>query len=163
MPGIAESCTAELRAVIRLGIVGTNYGRTVQLPAFRADPRCEVIALAGSNAARTAEFARADNIAKAYGDWRTLVEDSNVQAVAIATLPSLQAQIALRALELGKPVFAEKPLASDLGAARVMLKQANASRKPTMIDWNFHHRRLAARVCLLGHDTCGTEIARQRF
>jgi predicted dehydrogenase len=138
MPSIADSCTAELRAVIRLGIVGTNYGRTVQLPAFRADPRCEVIALAGNNAARTAEFARTENIAKAYGDWQTLVEDSNVQAVAIATLPSLQAQVALRALELGKPVFAEKPLASDLGAARTMLKQASASRKPTMIDFNFH-------------------------
>jgi predicted dehydrogenase len=121
-----------------LGIVGTNYGRTVQLPAFRADPRCEVIALAGSNVARTAELARADNIAKAYGDWRTLVEDSDVQAIAIATLPSLQAQIAIRALELGKPVFAEKPLASDLGAASTMLKQAGASRNPTMIDFNFH-------------------------
>src|SRR5207342_3707159 len=129
---------AELRAVIRLGIVGSNYGRTVQLPAFRADPRCEVIALAGSNAARTAELARADNIPKSYGDWRDLVEDSNVQAVAIATLPGLQAQIAIRALGLGKPVFAEKPLASDLGAARAMLKQASASRKPTMIDFNFH-------------------------
>ena len=120
--------------MIRLGIVGTNYGRTVQLPAFRADPRCEVVALAGSNAARTAELARADNIPKAYGDWRALVEDSNVQAVAIATLPSLQAQIAIRALELGKPVFAEKPLASDLGAARAMLKQASASRKPRAPD-----------------------------
>jgi predicted dehydrogenase len=124
--------------VIRLGIVGSNYGRTVQLPAFRADPRCEVIALASSNAARTAEFARADNIPTAYGDWRALVEDANVQAVAIATLPSLQAQIAIRALELGKPVFAEKPLASDLGAARAMFKQATTSHKPTMIDFNFH-------------------------
>ena len=124
--------------MIRLGIVGSNYGRTVQLPAFRADPRCEVVALAGSNAARTAELARADNIPKAYGDWRALVEDSTVQAVAIATLPSLQAQIAIRALELGKPVFAEKPLASDLGTARAMLKQASASRKPTLIDFNFH-------------------------
>jgi predicted dehydrogenase len=124
--------------VIRLGIVGTNYGRTVQLPAFRADPRCEVVALAGSNAARTQEFARAQGIAKAYGDWRALVEDEEVQAIAIATLPSLQAQIAIRALELGKPVFAEKPLASDLAAARAMRRQATLSRKPTMIDFNFH-------------------------
>jgi predicted dehydrogenase len=138
MPDIADSCAAELRTVIRLGIVGSNYGRTVQLPAFRADPRCEVIALAGTNAARTAELARTDNISKAYGDWRALVEDSSVQAVAIATLPSLQAQIAIRALELGKPVFAEKPLASDLAAARAMLRQADASRKPTIIDFNFH-------------------------
>ncbi|HET9716839.1 MAG TPA: Gfo/Idh/MocA family oxidoreductase [Pseudolabrys sp.] len=124
--------------MIRLGIVGTNYGRTVQLPAFRADPRCSVIAMAGSNAARTAELAREAKVPKAYGDWRSLVEDDEVEAVAIATLPSLQAQIAMRALELGKPVFAEKPLASDLARARAMFKQAEAGRIPTMIDFNFH-------------------------
>ena len=87
------------------------------------DPRCEVVALAGSNAARAAEAAKAAGIAKGYGDWRALVEDNDVQAVAIATLPSLQAQIAIRALELGKPVFAEKPMASDLANASAMLKQ----------------------------------------
>ena len=37
-------------AVIGVGIVGCNYGRTVLLPAFRTDPRCEVVALAGSDA-----------------------------------------------------------------------------------------------------------------
>ena len=44
--------------MIRLGIVGCNYGRTVQLPAFRLDPRCQVVAMAGSDPARTAELAR---------------------------------------------------------------------------------------------------------
>jgi predicted dehydrogenase len=124
--------------VIRLGIVGSNYGRTVLLPAFRADPRCEVVALAGSEAARTVERAREAGIPKGYGDWRALVEDKDVQAVAIATLPSLQAAIALRALELGKPVFAEKPMASDVESARAMLRQATLARVPTMIDFNFH-------------------------
>jgi len=124
--------------VIRLGIVGSNYGRTVQLPAFRTDPRCQVVALAGSDTARTGELARAAGIIKGYGGWRALVEDPEVQAVAIATLPSLQAQIAIRALELGKPVFAEKPMASDLAGARAMLRQATLSRRPTMIDFNFH-------------------------
>lgn len=124
--------------MIRVGIVGSNYGRTVQLPAFRADPRCEVVALAGTDAARTTELARAAGVAKGYGDWRALVEDRDVQAVAIATMPSLQAQVALRALELGKPVFAEKPMASDLAGARAMLERAKASGLPTMIDFNFH-------------------------
>jgi predicted dehydrogenase len=126
-----------LGSVIRLGIVGSNYGRTVQLPAFRADSRCTVVALAGRDAARTAERAREADIPKAYGDWRALVEDKDVQAVAIATLPSLQAQIASRALELGKPVFAEKPMAGDLAAAHAMLTQAAASGLPTMMDFNF--------------------------
>jgi predicted dehydrogenase len=124
--------------VIRLGIVGSNYGRSVQLPALRADPRCEVIALAGSDQARTAERARAANVRQAYGDWRALVEDKDVDAVAIATPPALQAQIALAALKLGKPVFAEKPMASTLADARAMLHAAETSGRPTMIDFNFH-------------------------
>jgi len=124
--------------VIRLGIIGCNYGRTVQLPAFRADPRCQVVALAGSNAERTAELARTVNVDKAFGGWRELVEDDRVQAVAIATMPSLQAQIALRALGLGKAVFAEKPMASTLDDAAAMLRQAQESRLPTMVDFNFH-------------------------
>jgi len=105
--------------VIRLGIVGTNYGRSVQLPAFRADPRCQVVAFAGRDAARTRELVRAAGVAKGYGDWRALVDDSDVQAVAIATLPSVQVQVAQAALALGKPVFIEKPMANDLSAARI--------------------------------------------
>src|SRR4029453_3958608 len=62
-------------AVIGIGIVGCNYGRTVLLPAFRADPRCEVVALAGTDAARTAELARVAGVARGLGDWRALVED----------------------------------------------------------------------------------------
>jgi predicted dehydrogenase len=65
-----------------------------------------------------------------------LVEDSNVQAIAIATVPALQAQVAQAALTLGKPVFAEKPMASTLSDARAMLKAAQG--KATMIDFNFH-------------------------
>jgi predicted dehydrogenase len=127
-----------LGTVIRVGIVGCNFGRAVLLPAFRADPRCEVIALAGSDTVRAAEVARASNVPKAYGGWRALVEDDAVQAVAIATVPILQRQIAVRALELGKPVFAEKPMAASLDDAQAMLRQARVSRLPTMIDFNFH-------------------------
>lgn len=123
--------------MIRLGIVGVNYGRTVQLPAFRLDPRCEVVAIAGSNAERTAELARAAHVPKAYGDWRALVEDKDIDAVAIATMPSLQAQVALAALTAGKPVFAEKPMASDLSEARAMLQLAQQNGLPTGIDFNF--------------------------
>jgi predicted dehydrogenase len=123
--------------VIRLGIVGCNYGRTVLLPAFRADARCEVAALAGTDAARTAQLAREAGIGKGYGDWRALVEDPAIDAVAIATPPRQQAAIAVRALELGKPVFAEKPLAANLTDAKAMLRQAAVARKPTMIDFEF--------------------------
>ncbi len=123
--------------MIRLGIVGCNYGRTVLLPAFRLDKRCEVVALAGTDAARTAQIAREAGIPKAFGDWKALVEDKTVDAVAIATPPREQPAIAVRALQLGKPVFAEKPLAADLTDAQSMLRQASLARVPAMVDFEF--------------------------
>lgn len=123
--------------MIRLGIVGINYGRLVQLPAFRADPRCEVVAMAGSNAERTAEAVKAVGVRKGTGNWRDLVEDEEVDAISIATMPSLQAEIAIAALKAGKPVFAEKPMASTLADARAMLQAAKESGLPTGIDFNF--------------------------
>jgi predicted dehydrogenase len=124
-------------AMIGVGVVGCNYGRTVLIPAFRHDPRCEVIALAGADGARTAALARDMNVARAFGGWRELVEDRHVAAVAIAVPPDLQPTIAQRALELGKPVFLEKPLAVDLAGAQLILESARKSERPTVIDFNF--------------------------
>jgi predicted dehydrogenase len=121
--------------LIRIGIVGGNYGRTVLLPAFRADPRCEVVALAGTDAGRTAELARAAGIARAFADWRALAED--VDVVAIAVPPSVQPDIAIGTLALGKAVLVEKPFAANLTGARAMLEAARKSTRPTIIDFNF--------------------------
>jgi predicted dehydrogenase len=121
--------------LIRLGIVGCNYGRTVQLPAFRLDPRCEVVALAGSDAARTAELARQAGVAQSFGDWRQMIERAGIDAIAIATPPRLQPEIAVAALSRGLPVFAEKPMAADLAGAAAMLRQAGTL--PAMMDFNF--------------------------
>jgi len=119
--------------LIRVGIVGCNYGRNVLLPAFRLDSRCEVVAVAGSDAARTADIARQCDIRHSFGDWTKLVD--MVDAVAIATPPRLQPAIAIRALGLGKPVFAEKPMAAELPDAAAMLEAAG--RIPTMLDYGF--------------------------
>src|SRR5438034_3468022 len=123
--------------MIGVGIVGCNYGRPVLIPAFRQDPRCEVVVLAGTDAARTAELARAANVARGLGNWQAMVEEPSVAVIAIAVPPDLQPAIAQRALELGKPVFLEKPLAADLAGAQVILESARKSARPTIVDFNF--------------------------
>lgn len=121
--------------MIRLGIVGCNYGRAVLLPAFRADPRCEVVALAGTNAARTTELASESGIPQAFGDWKAMIEQADIDAVVIAVPPRVQPPIAMAALERGKAVFGDKPLAADLDTAAAMQKQA--AGKITTVDFGF--------------------------
>jgi len=96
-----------------------------------------VIALAGTDQARTAELARQSGIAMAFGDWRALIEQTDIDAVAIATPPQYQPAIAVRALELGKAVFVEKPMAADLAGAAAMLRAASTGQHAAMIDFNF--------------------------
>jgi predicted dehydrogenase len=123
--------------VIGVGIVGCNYGRTVLVPAFRHDQRCEIVALAGTEAGRTAEFARAVNVARGFGDWQALVDEPTVAVVAVAVPPYLQPGVAQRALELGKAVFLEKPLAADLAGAQMILDWDRKSGRPIAVDFNF--------------------------
>jgi predicted dehydrogenase len=92
-------------------------------------PACQVIALAGTNATRTAELAGAANLACGLGSWQALVAERAVAVVAVAVPPDLQPAIARRALELGKPVFLEKLRAADFAGAQMILE---AARKGAM-------------------------------
>lgn len=123
--------------MIRLGIVGCNFGRAVLLPAFRADPRCRVGALAGTDLKKVSEIAAAEGIAESFGDWRVVADHPDLDAIAIAVPPDLQPEIAIRALKAGKAVFAEKPLAANLETACAMRDQANVSGHPVMVDFEF--------------------------
>jgi predicted dehydrogenase len=126
----------ETLALIQLGIVGSHYGCTVLLPAFRA-AGFQVAALAGGDRARTAERAAAAGIPHAFPDWRELVRAGELDAVAIAVPPRLQPEIAAGALAHGKAVFAEKPLAANLPGARAVQSEVRLSRRPLMIDFEF--------------------------
>lgn len=123
--------------MIRLGIVGLKYGCAVQLPAFRNDPRCLVLGLAGTDQARAADRARECGIPTAFGNWEDLLKRADIDAVAVATPPDIQPAIAARAFERDKAVFIEKPMAADLASAEVMHKFASEPGRIGMIDFNF--------------------------
>ena len=76
-------------------------------------------------------------VPSSFGDWRELVRSDDVDAVAIAVTPLIQPDIAVEALELGKPVFCEKPLAAALEPARRLAAVARRSGSPTAVDFLF--------------------------
>src|SRR3954447_3713056 len=96
---------------VRVGIVGTGFGRQVHLPAFRAHPNCEVVAVCASRLERAQDAAARHGIERAFGDWRELVA-ADLEAIALAVPPAVQFEIALAAVRAGKAIFCEKPLAA---------------------------------------------------
>jgi predicted dehydrogenase len=122
---------------IRVGIIGVGLGQHVHVPAFRSDPRCEVVAICSTNAERAAEVAASLDIPQSFGDWNTLVESSTVDAVAIAVPPRVQPEIAVAALTRGKPVFCEKPLAVSEQQAQEMNAAAKQNGLANVVDFEF--------------------------
>ncbi|MEP6654986.1 MAG: Gfo/Idh/MocA family oxidoreductase [Myxococcales bacterium] len=122
---------------LRVGVVGGGFGQHVQVPAFRAAPGVTVDAICASTEARARTFAERLGIPRATGDWRELVRDPALDAVAVSVPPSLQAPILLGAIAAGKHVFAEKPLAMNATDARAVLDAARAAGVVGGLDFEF--------------------------
>ncbi|MCH8237992.1 MAG: bi-domain-containing oxidoreductase [Proteobacteria bacterium] len=101
---------------VRFGVIGAgNYAKTMLLPHLKRDSRARLVevvtntALSGRNAVHRFGFEKMST------DVEPLLADENIDAVIIATRHDSHVDLVCRALEAGKAVFVEKPLALDLG------------------------------------------------
>lgn len=125
------------RSPLGVGVVGLGFGQYVHVPAFRSDPRCRVVAIAGRAGAVVRPAAARLGIPRSYADWRQLVDDPDVHVVAVAVPPSAQPAIVMAAAERGKHVFCEKPVAGDVASARAMLDVVERAGITHAVDFIF--------------------------
>ncbi|MBE3555864.1 MAG: Gfo/Idh/MocA family oxidoreductase [Firmicutes bacterium] len=130
--------------MLRVGVIGTGFGSSVQIPGFLAHPQTEVVAVASGTPGKAAQVAARFGIPRAYDRWQALVEDPQVDAVSIATPPYLHAEIVRASFQAQKHVLCEKPMALDVQEAREMQRMAATSGCVAMIDHEF--RFLPARA-----------------
>jgi len=93
-------------------------------------------AVADQNDALAEEARRKLGFVKAYGDWRRLIEDPEVHVVDITTPNHLHVEPALAAIEAGKPVYCEKPMAVRVEDAQRMAAAAKKAGVQTMVAFN---------------------------
>ncbi len=125
-----------MKSIVNMGVVGSGFGRYGLAPAFSRDSRCRVQGFAAANidsARRSAEECSAPLACH----WRELIDHNEIDAIAIAVPPASQTEVILYALAAGKPVFAEKPLASTLADAEKICEAARRANLPNMIDFMF--------------------------
>jgi predicted dehydrogenase len=129
---------------LNIGLIGSGFMGQAHADAYRRagilyrdlSRKPELYAIADQNDA-LAEKARARlGFAKAYGDWRRLIEDPDVDVVDITTPNHLHVEPALAALAAGKHVYCEKPMAVKLEDAQRMAAAARKAGVKTLVAFN---------------------------
>ena len=128
---------------IRIGLIGSGFMGQAHADAYRraallypALPR-PILSLLADRDMPTAQAAAARfGFARATGDWRRLVEDDEIDVVDITSPNNLHRDMALAALEAGKHVYCEKPLAVTVAEAEEMAAAAARSGAKTMVAFN---------------------------
>jgi predicted dehydrogenase len=125
---------------LRVGVIGAGVG-VLHLNGYAANPDVEIVAIAGLDDERVRRAATTYNIARTYRHYEELLADSSIDAVSVCLPNVLHAPVTIAALEAGKHVLVEKPLARNTAEGRAMIAAAEASGKVLMIAFNRRFRQ----------------------
>lgn len=142
---------------LRIGLIGASRVATYAVidPA-RAIDGVRVDAVAARDPARAAEYAGRHGIARVHASYADLCRDPDVDLIYIGTHPAVHREIAVLAIEAGKPVLVEKPFAMTAAEARDMLDRARAAGVPVFEAMHsLHHPLFARLLALLRQDVLG--------
>jgi predicted dehydrogenase len=118
---------------LRWGILSTaDIGRTKVIPAIQQGRRCRVVAIASRDEAVARAVAAELGIPKALKSYEALLSDADVDAVYIPLPNNLHKEWAIKAVNAGKHVLCEKPLATTSADAEDMIEAAQAAGRTLM-------------------------------
>ncbi len=134
--------------VHRLAMVGCGaFARLYHLPIIHANPRAQLAVVCDLNPDVAKECAERFHARKATADWHEVIDDPDVDAIILATHTNLRAELIIPALQAGKPVFVEKPVANTDAEMVEIVRAGRAARLPVCVD---HNRRSSPAM----HDLC---------
>lgn len=123
---------------IRVAIIGAGFISDYHVAGIRAAGGARIVAMVGRNRERTELRARSLGIDRVETDLRAVLDDASVDAVVIATPDNRHKDMAIAALEAGKPVLLQKPMALDSEECRAIL--AARDRTGSLLAVSFMHR-----------------------
>lgn len=126
-------------APVRIGILGcARIAKAALLDIRELVPEIDIVAVASRESGRAAGYAAEHGIARSYGSYEALLADDSIEAIYNPLPNSLHAEWSIKALEAGKAVLCEKPLASNADEAAAIV--AAAARSGCMLVEAFHYR-----------------------
>lgn len=123
--------------MIRIGVIGYGYWGPNLVRNFFEAPDAEVACVSDLRSDRLASLRNRYPGIRTTTDASELIEDVSIDAVAIATPVSTHYELALQALQEGKHVLVEKPLASDTDQVQHLIEIAQRKNSVLMVDHTF--------------------------
>lgn len=123
--------------MIRIGVIGYGYWGPNLVRNFMAAPGSAVTRVCDRREERLSSLAKLYPALKTCSDPSELIHDPEIDAVVIATPVSSHFQLALSALQAGKHVLVEKPLAARSDEARKLVDEAAARNLILLVDHTF--------------------------
>ncbi len=123
--------------MIKLAVVGYGYWGPNIVRNVMDRPELELWGLCEMNAERVAKFSARYPGARTSADFNEVLADPTIDAVSIATPPATHYPLVKRALEAGKHVLVEKPLATEVAQAEELMELANARNLTLMPGHTF--------------------------
>jgi len=119
---------------IGIGIIGTGFARRVQIPAFLACDGARIASVSSASYENARTTAEEFGVGHFSADWRDTVKNPDVDLVCITTPPNLHREMAMFAIEHGRHILCEKPMAMNVGEAQEMTDAAAGKPILALID-----------------------------
>ncbi|WP_018132136.1 Gfo/Idh/MocA family protein [Effusibacillus pohliae] len=126
---------------LRIGLIGAGgIARQRHLPGCAALPETEIVAVFDAVEATARQAASDFHIPVVHTDYRQMLEQNDIDAVIITTPNAYHAPIAIDAMQAGKHVLCEKPMAASLQEAKAMVRVQRETGCTLMIALNNRFR-----------------------
>ena len=129
---------------VRIGVIGCGgIANGKHLPAHKANPASELVAFCDivPERAEKANKEYGNETSKVYTDYKELLKDKSIDAVLVLTHNSEHCRITVDALNAGKHVMCEKPMAMNFEEAKKMIEARDKSGKILTIGYQNRYRK----------------------
>ena len=134
---------------IKVGVIGTGFIGPAHIEAIRRLSNIEIVALAEYSDDTAKSKAEMLGIDRYYGDYRELLKNREIQSVHICSPNYLHYEMAKAALDTGKHVICEKPLAVSVAEAEQLVGLAEKSGLVNAVNFNIRYYPLTRQIRLM--------------
>ena len=125
---------------LRVAVLGAGaWAEFAHIPGWQRDPRAEVVAICDVEIDKARDFAGKFDISEASSDWQSIVARDDIDVIDVCTPSATHFELSMAAIEAGKHVLCEKPVAYDFRETRRAAEVARGKGLKTKLGFTFRY------------------------